>query len=56
MENLRGIDILDIIHVKHYRMRVVSFRRFGRMNEVCAVKFQLQIEFKQVRMSLRALK
>ena len=56
MEDLRGIDIFDIVHVKHYRMRVISFRRFRRMNEVRAVKLQLQIEFKQIRMSLKALR
>jgi hypothetical protein len=40
-EDLRGVDIFNVVHVKHYRMRVVPFRRFRRMNEVRAVKFQL---------------
>jgi hypothetical protein len=37
MGNLRGIDIFNVIHVEHYRMRVISFRRLGRVNEVRAV-------------------
>jgi hypothetical protein len=37
MGDLRGVDIFDVVHVKHYRMRVISFRRLGRVNEVRAV-------------------